>query len=367
MKTTMTDPPGASPKATPKTTKKGRKEEPKSGDVDPPVVNPAKSYKKNQASNNVKSVTTKTHKVNKSGLEENGPADGKKSKKEEPIREKNPDFKDVETTGRWGAISKTEVIIVSTLVIIIAVVVVVAVIVFLGGNDNDDGDDEPAGSFLGGQMSNQPSNILTPPAQMELILSALNDHPLTKTVWDDRGDDVTTNPYRMAAAWIVDDDTIDTEADILSRFALAVIYYAMGGHEWINSKGWLVSTPVCDGWFGVSCDFRGNVVEIELRGNNLTGQIPDAFVLIPTLQALWLGNNKIEGQLSDSLFPAMPNLEFLYIQNNNLNGPIPDNLTSNGGKLRKYCGLCPILCVYIHCFDCIISSDKCVFGFCSIM
>ena len=54
------------------------------------------------------------------------------------------------------------------------------------------------------------------------------------------------------------------------RDTLMDIYNTMGGTEWDDSDGWGTTADHCD-WFGVGCDDDGNVVELDLSGNGLTG------------------------------------------------------------------------------------------------
>lgn len=293
------------------------------------LTDPATKKVKSGDKNTTKTHTTSTDKANKKGLKENGDASDEKSKQKGPKKKKNQDFEDVELTGKWGAVSKTEVIIVSAMVILIAVAVTVALVIFLGDNDSD------GSSNVAGLEPESP--VLTPNEQMELIRSALENNPITNSVWNDLGEDAIENPYRMAASWIVEEDTFDREADIMPRFALAAIYYATGGNEWLDTKGWLTNTPICDDWRGVNCDQLGKVVELELPDNNLKGPFPVPVVLLESLKSLWLENNNLEGPLPVDLFPEMTNLQFLYVQHNKFNGAIPGTFLDNGNKLRKSC------------------------------
>jgi len=294
---------------------------------DPVLGNPAKSDIHIKTLKTTKVFTNDYKKDYVKGTDEFGDKLSEKSEEKEGPQKKNADFEDLAHTGRWGAVSKMEVIIVTVMMVAIAVGVTIALLIFLG-----EGDDEKENT------PNPPplSKLLKPSEQMELIRSSLNGNPVTEGVWDDLGDDILKNPYRMAAAWIVEDDDLDREADIVPRFALATMYYSLGGNEWTNSTNWLTNTPLCDGWFGVNCDNHGNVLEIDLSENNLRGEIPLVLVLIEHLQVLWLNGNTLEGWVPENVFPRMNNLEILYLQMNNLTGPIPDNFLDNGEHLRKF-------------------------------
>lgn len=254
--------------------KKLEAEETKEKIADPTTFVPVKPDIKNMTMETDESFDIDNELVEKGGPEEIGADLGEKSSKKES-RKKNPDMDDFTETGRWGAVSKLEVLIVTIMVIFIAVGVTVALVLVLGGDDDGDANVpvQPAASKL-----------LKPTEQMELIRKALDDNNVTESVWEDYR---SNNPYRMAATWIVEDDDFDSEADILDRYALATVYYAFEGNEWTNSTNWLTSTPICEGWFGVTCDDEGNVVELELSNNNLQGEIPLVLVHLEHLMSLW--------------------------------------------------------------------------------
>lgn len=267
--------------------------------------------------------------ANGTGLKDNGNQEGKKSKKEEQPLEKNADFVDVEKTGRWGQVSKTEVYIVAIIMILIVVGVVAALVVFLGDGGSKD-DDRKAGA------ANKLTPMLTPEEQTELIRTALKDNALTADVWNHSHE--FGNFYGQAVKWVVDVDVgaFDRQADILPRFALAALYYSSNGITWSNQEGWLSDSDVCDGWYGVVCDKFGNVVELELSKNNLLGDFPAGpLSLLKTLESIRLDNNQLEGNLADEFFETMPNLQFLYVQHNRLGGTVPQSFLANG-ILRTY-------------------------------
>ena len=55
------------------------------------------------------------------------------------------------------------------------------------------------------------------------------------------------------------------------RDALMDIYNTMGGTAWTRvTDGWGTAADHCD-WAGVDCDDDGNMVELDLGDNGLTG------------------------------------------------------------------------------------------------
>jgi Leucine-rich repeat (LRR) protein len=76
------------------------------------------------------------------------------------------------------------------------------------------------------------------------------------------------------------------------REILVNLFYATVGDRWYRSDFWGSTADVCD-WYGIAC-LGGQVVQINLRGNNLVGLPgPDLFYL-EELQILWLYSNPIE-------------------------------------------------------------------------
>ncbi len=83
---------------------------------------------------------------------------------------------------------------------------------------------------------------------------------------------------------------------------LVSLYNSTGGANWLNK--WDLSKPI-DTWHGITLDANGCVWLLDLRGNNLSGPLPDL---------------------------NLPKLNLLNLSHNNLSGCIPESL-------RVYCGL----------------------------
>ena len=47
---------------------------------------------------------------------------------------------------------------------------------------------------------------------------------------------------------------------------------ALNYKKWINSANWLSSTSVCT-WYGIKCNSKNRVKEINMKNNNLNGNI----------------------------------------------------------------------------------------------
>ncbi|MEL7163691.1 MAG: hypothetical protein AAFN92_23230, partial [Bacteroidota bacterium] len=116
--------------------------------------------------------------------------------------------------------------------------------------------------------------------------------------------------------------------------ALLALYNATGGPNWTEQTGWADaalgngSFDPCDGWFGVGCE-NDRVTTLDLNvgisGNNLTGELPQAFFRLPRLKDLDLGFNNLSGQLSGDV-GLLTALEGLSLSANNFSNRIPGGI-----------------------------------------
>jgi hypothetical protein len=251
-------------------------------------------------------------------------------------REINPKFKDLKETGKWGNISKKEMIIVAVVMLSIVVAVVVVVVVFVTGDD----DSIPIAGGIA--PTSAPTMRLVPQEQLDLLRQGIGLNPLTASFLDllptnaealrGLSNVLDEDPVRRAASWVVHEDQLDAEPELLNRFGLVATYYSNGGSQWTNSDNWLdPDLSICDGWYGVSCDLlRRDLDEIDLANNNLTGPITKSLSLLSTLRVIWFNGNALTGTIPGDVFSSLEDLFILYLQNNQLEGDIPENLIENG-------------------------------------
>ena len=107
---------------------------------------------------------------------------------------------------------------------------------------------------------------------------------------------------------------------------LMALYNGVGGASWTDKTNWGSTTEPLDDWFGVEADSNGNVTELELPGNNLSGTLPAALGSLTSLTTLDLGDNRLSGTLPD--LGALSSLTTLKLGANRLSGTIPDWLSS---------------------------------------
>ena len=112
------------------------------------------------------------------------------------------------------------------------------------------------------------------------------------------------------------------------RLALEAFYRATSGPNWWNSNNWLSDAPLGE-WYGVVTEL-GNVTELNLGYNGLSGPIPPELGNLADLTVLDLGMNRLSGPIP----PELGNLSNLTVLDfgqfplfgGRLSGPIPPEL-----------------------------------------
>jgi len=114
------------------------------------------------------------------------------------------------------------------------------------------------------------------------------------------GDIENKDSYQYAAAWHLRPDEMVTHYSydkFKQRYGMYCLYFATGHEFWVDDKGWRrMGTDECD-WFGVMCNEQGMVTRIELRNNNLSGNIPPEVSLIEELEVLTVKANDLSGHV----------------------------------------------------------------------
>ena len=117
------------------------------------------------------------------------------------------------------------------------------------------------------------------------------------------------------------------------RAALIALYDAANGANWKDSTQWSTDKPLSE-WHGITTNALGQVTELLLYNNDLSGHIPAELGQLENLEALWLYNNGLSGAIPSEL-GQLTNLKWLALDNNRLSGPIPAAL----GQLTNLEGL----------------------------
>lgn len=152
------------------------------------------------------------------------------------------------------------------------------------------------------------------------------------------------DPMIRAAVWLTTIDTTNAREMALIRFALASIYYALGGDQWTDKSNWLSPTRhYCD-WHGVECcpalpasptctftDFN-KLIQVDLYRNNLIGTLPISMGLLQDVQSIFLNVNQINGTVPTAL-GELSKLHRLYLQHNRFTGTIPSKAVLDKSRL----------------------------------
>ncbi|MFK7980768.1 MAG: T9SS type A sorting domain-containing protein [Saprospiraceae bacterium] len=105
--------------------------------------------------------------------------------------------------------------------------------------------------------------------------------------------------------------------------ALVALYNATDGDNWTTS--WHLSDCDVCSYFGITCDESGQIIEIDLDGNNLTGVIPPEIGEFSNLTGLNLAENALSGSIPSSI-GQLTSLTGLVLTASQLTGSIPPEI-----------------------------------------
>lgn len=128
---------------------------------------------------------------------------------------------------------------------------------------------------------------------------------------------------------VVRQEGLSSDRDILMAF-----YEATGGDNWTRNDNWGSDRPLSE-WYGVTTEMIApatkagepveRVVGLELKENNLTGEIPSFLGSLTELRKLYLSDNQITGEIPIELGNLLQ-LKYLNLDKNQLSGSIPSDL-----------------------------------------
>lgn len=117
---------------------------------------------------------------------------------------------------------------------------------------------------------------------------------------------------------------------LLDSFALRQFYNAAGGPSWANNAGWATPGTPINTWFGVTV--TGNrVTAINLPGNNLTGTLSPATLVLNALRTFVISDNSLGGNANtvSAFLAGKTQLSVLNLRNNNFTGALQPAIMNN--------------------------------------
>lgn len=139
-------------------------------------------------------------------------------------------------------------------------------------------------------------------------------------------------PQFRAGSWLFDNNNdpsiVSTESQLVQRYALATIFFSLGGEEWERQDKWM-TTDHERSWFsdGESVFQGERLVNLNLSFNGLKGEIPGEIGLLSELTSINLSGNMISG-FPESLSMLRNSLKLLKLNDNQLSGSLPSDVGS---------------------------------------
>ncbi len=113
----------------------------------------------------------------------------------------------------------------------------------------------------------------------------------------------------------------------LEREALIALYKATNGDNWTNNTNWCSDKPISE-WYGIT--IQDDELWIDLRSNNLIGELPKEIGVFNRLTHLYLSFNNIIGSIPEEI-GNLEDLKILDLTTCSFEGSIPKSI----GNLKK--------------------------------
>lgn len=109
-------------------------------------------------------------------------------------------------------------------------------------------------------------------------------------------------PWFFATEWIIATDTLELESsdrNLVQRWVLAVLYFQLNGENW-SYTNFLHGIDECQ-WDQIVCDSEGDITGITLINGNLKGEVPFVLAALTKLVILDLRGNELSGEVPEVL------------------------------------------------------------------
>jgi hypothetical protein len=256
----------------------------------------------------------------------------------------NERYRDVRSSGQWGKISRTEMMI-GVVIVIVVIAGAVTGVVLATGN-------KPAAPNT--QVTPPPTSAPSvqpeedPADQLLALLDAMEGVNISTMFFPSDATyftpDLIDNNTRVAGframSWILNKDPRDSPPDnpwLGFRYALATIYFAFQGQNWTHRENWLTGEHACK-WHGIECDVAQDaILELDLSYLNAKGQIPIQLSLLSDLRSLILSGNHLSGTIPSERLGNMRDLSLLYLNDNVFTGDLSELSSLNANNVLSKC------------------------------
>lgn len=250
---------------------------------------------------------------------------------------------------------------IASVCIIVMVVIVVVSIVVSGGGSSGISSDASFTPKPSEPPSAPPTTVRDKEGIYDVIADAINREP---SELKGGSSDLDQDPAAQAAVWMVNEDPRELDRDdpqLLTRFALATLYFSTGGWNWTSCSAplgeesekcthyvWFLASNTtgyrflsgehhCE-WYGIECtDADLTLKKIFLDSLNLAGKIPSEIAVIRSLQHLRMIDNFLTGPIPPEL-GSMNSIVDIEINSNLLTGMLPDKILENSQLQRLNLG-----------------------------
>ena len=214
------------------------------------------------------------------------------------------------------------------LLIVVAAVIVGSVVARRRANDDIQNDFDSGGGTTESTTSptESPTALPTLTREQEELLRFLQSKssPNSTALMDQ------SSPQYRAFLWLTDlgDALFDFSPDTLTKYALATLYYATSGDNWVRRERWLEHPRYCEWQMDrqiTFCDSSGTLRQITLTSNKLVGTLPPELGLLSDLSVLDVSSNQLNGTLPTEVF-ELRNMNTLILYGNVFSGTLPSLL-----------------------------------------
>ena len=193
----------------------------------------------------------------------------------------------------------------------------------------------------GVQLSTEPTTfwIVVPPVTFEdgftVTITDMSGCSITQTT----NNKVVIERNVVSSMEAVNVLLTDEDIKLREKWALKELYTALGGDNWTDKTNWDNIDNSIAGLYGIYLSNEGYVTNINLKNNNLVGELPDVLGYFSKLEFLNLGNdtdengvilnkNQISGKIPEAICNLV-SLKVLFLHHLDLQGRLPENF----GKL----------------------------------